>query len=205
MKALLLKDLYQTARYCRSYLFIITVFTLVPLFSPDTSFFSVYICLIIGMLPITLMAYDERSKWNEYSGALPYGKEQMVFSKYLIGVLGQTAAIIFSLLLNIAVKGVEGVLAVLPLFIFGFAGSCVTAGLTLPFIFALGVEKGRIAYYILMVSVFAVTFAVTNVFSGDEDTAVMGNVTPVVFLGAIVFYVVSCLISAAIYKKREVK
>ena len=64
MKGLLLKDFYMAAKYCRA-------------------------CLLCGMIPVNLLAYDERSRWLEYSGTLPYTKAQIVSGKYLVGIIVQ--------------------------------------------------------------------------------------------------------------------
>jgi len=209
MKALLLKDFYMMTKYCRSYVPIIIVFTAGSLFSPESSFFSAYVCLITGMLPITLMAYDERSKWDNFSGALPYSRAQIVFAKYLIGMLAQIAAVLFSMLIRIAVKGFDNILIDISIYAFGFAATCTTVGLILPFMFGFGVEKGRLAYYILMITVFGLTFAVTNSFGADETAEPLKSgllpASAFVILAAVVLYGASCLISAAIYKRREVK
>lgn len=63
MKGLLLKDWYMMKKYCRAYLLIAVVFIAVSLFSNDNMFFVFYPCLLCGMIPVNLLAYDERSRW----------------------------------------------------------------------------------------------------------------------------------------------
>ena len=50
-------------------------------------FFVFYPCLFCGMVPVNLLAYDERSRWLQYSGTLPYTRAQIVSGKYLIGLI----------------------------------------------------------------------------------------------------------------------
>lgn len=210
MKALLLKDFYVTAKYGRSYLLIIAVFTVVSVLSPESFYFSAYLCMITGMLPITLMAYDERSKWTEYSGTLPYSKAEIVLSKYLMGILVQAAAVLASVLIKIAVRGFDRILSDILVYAYGFSITLVMMGVILPFMFWFGVEKGRIAYYILVGVIFAVIFVITN-YAGEneEPLSVSENGSPfeavVIILAAVGLYIVSCLISVAVYKRREVK
>lgn len=210
MKALLLKDFYVTAKYGRSYLLIIAVFTVVSVLSPESFYFSAYLCMITGMLPITLMAYDERSKWTEYSGTLPYSKTEIVCSKYLMGILVQTAAVFASVLIKIAVRGFDRILSDILVYAYGFSAALVMVGVILPFMFWFGVEKGRIAYYILVGVIFAVIFVITN-YAGEneEPLSLSENAYPfgsvVIILAAVVLYIVSCLISVAVYKRREAK
>ena len=89
MKGLLLKDLYMMKSYCRSYLLIAVVFTAVSLIGKDNMFFMFYPCLLCGMIPVNLLAYDERSRFIRYGDTLPYKRAQIVSAKYLIGLLSQ--------------------------------------------------------------------------------------------------------------------
>ena len=70
MKGLLRKDLYMMGKYCRSYLLLVIVFLCVSVFSSDNLFFVFYPSLFSGMIPVSLLAYDERSRWTQYSGTL---------------------------------------------------------------------------------------------------------------------------------------
>ena len=57
-------------------------------------FFVFYPCMLCGMIPVNLLGYDERSRWMQYSGTMPYTKTQIVSGKYLIGLLAQLAMLI---------------------------------------------------------------------------------------------------------------
>ena len=90
MKGLLLKDLYMMRKYCRSYLVIVGVFTIMAVVLPfvedgnrSTLFLSAYPVLLAGILPVTLISYEEKSKWNQYVGIFPYTKREQVSVKYL--------------------------------------------------------------------------------------------------------------------------
>ena len=87
MKGLLLKDLYMASKYCRAFLLIVVVFLAVSFFGDDNIFFVVYPAMIAGIVPVTLISYDERDKWDLYAGTLPYTGSQLVSSKYIIGLL----------------------------------------------------------------------------------------------------------------------
>ena len=150
MKGLLLKDFYVTTKFLRSYLLIIMVLTLVSVFVAESSFFAIYLYIMAGTLPITLLTYDERSRWQEYCGALPYGKAQIVSVKYVVGLLSQCFAGVLSLLIKTAVNGFDNILPYLTLSLYGFLAACTISAIILPFAFWLGAEKGRIVYYISM-------------------------------------------------------
>ena len=89
MKGLLLKDWYMMKKYCRMYIFIAAVFIAVSLVNNGNMFFVFYPCLLCGMIPVNLLGYDERSRWMQYSGTMPYTKTQIVSGKYLVGLLAQ--------------------------------------------------------------------------------------------------------------------
>ena len=94
MKGLLLKDLYMMKKYCKSS-FLIAIASIALSFVGDSNLlFVFYPCIICGMIPGTLLAYDEKSKWPQYSETMPYTKGQMVSGKYLIGLGTQIAVLI---------------------------------------------------------------------------------------------------------------
>ena len=76
MKGLLLKDVYMAAKYCRSYLLITLIFLTVSFFGSQNTFFLFYPCLLCGMIPVNLLAYDERSRFLSYTGVRPITRTQ---------------------------------------------------------------------------------------------------------------------------------
>lgn len=72
MKGLLLKDWYMIQKYCRSYILITAVIIGISLANGENLFFTFYPCMLCGMIPVTLLGYDERSGWMQYSGTMPY-------------------------------------------------------------------------------------------------------------------------------------
>ncbi len=133
---------------CRYYLIVAVVFLAISLADPGNLFFAFYPCLICGMIPVTLLAHDERSHFLQYSAALPYTKKQIVSAKYLIGLLAQLA-------LLVVIGTVQGVRMsrsgafvsgdFVSLMLLMLALSMLTSSISLPFVFKWGVEKGRIA------------------------------------------------------------
>ena len=153
MKGLLLKDWYMMKKHCKAYFFIAVVFIAMSLFSNSSIFFVYYPCLLCGMIPVNLLAYDEHSRWMQFSGTLPYTKAQIVSGKYLIGLFAQLAVLVATgvaqavkmIIAHNFVLGEFAVLMLLMLIILTF-----TSSICLPFVFKLGVEKGRTAYYIMI-------------------------------------------------------
>lgn len=209
MKGLLLKDFYMMAKYCRTYLLIGIVFIAVSFAGTDSQnmFFVFYPCLLCGMIPVNLLAYDERSRWMEYSGTLPYTRAQLVCAKYLLGMLVQGAML---LAVGIA-QGVRMQLA--GNFHWGeygmimatiFAMATITSSISLPFMFRWGVEKGRIAYYCMIGFVCAGGYLGSVFFTESENVTMAGGALAwlLILLGSAV-YAASWLASVALFRKRE--
>ena len=207
MKGLLLKDWYMMKKYCRSYLVIAAVFIAISLLSSDNMFFVFYPCLLCGMIPVNLLGYDERSRWMQYSGTMPYTKTQLVSAKYVIGLVTQLAmmfviGIAQGIKMAIAGNFVLGEFAVLLLLL--LIVSTLTSSISLPFIFKWGVEKGRIAYYVMIgfvcgASVLASSFLRGEMVSEIEPNAFL-TILAAVGIGV---YALSWYLSIVFYKKRE--
>ena len=208
MKGLLLKDWYMVKKYCRAYLLIAIVFIAISFFSNDNMFFVFYPCLLCGMIPVNLLAYDERSHWMQYSGTLPYTKTQIVSGKYLIGLLAQltvlaATGIAHGVKMYAAGNFVLGDFAVLMLLM--LIVSTLSSSICLPFIFKLGVEKGRTAYYVMVGFVCGASVLASSILRGQ----LMGEIQPDLILGLLAIvgisvYILSWYLSVMFFKKKEI-
>ncbi len=209
MKGLLLKDWYMMKRYCRYYLFATVVFIILSLMTDGNMFFVFYPCMLCGMVPVNLIGYDERSRWMQYSGTMPYTKAQIVSGKYVIGSLVQFTtmlAIVAAQAVKMAAAGdfVPGELAVLMQLL--LIVSTLSSSICLPFIFKLGVEKGRTAYYVMIGFVCGAS-ALASGLLGDRPG---GEIQPGMILAllaavSIGVYVLSWYMSIVFFKKREIQ
>ena len=157
MKGLLLKDFYMSVKYCRIFLLIIVIFSAVSLMDDSMGFFSTFPVLIAGMLPVTLLSYDEKEKWHIYSGTVPYSRDQLVSSKYIFGLLVSLAALVFSaavLAIRLSITNSFSVIEFLSSVAGMFTAGLLGSALVLPFIFKLGAEKGRIMYFVVIIAIF---------------------------------------------------
>lgn len=213
MKGLLLKDFYMARKYCRAYLFLSVLFIGLSTMGETNSglFYVVYPCLLAGMIPTNLLAYDERSKWDAYSGALPYSNAQLVSAKYLIGLIAQGLALVLigvaqAVKLYRSGAFVWGEYLALLLLLLLF--SCVASSVCLPFMFIFGVEKGRIAYYVMMgLTVASIMVVSVGVVSGTNTQLALpsGGALPLLCLAGIVLYALSWYLSIVFYRNRDAK
>ena len=209
MKGLLLKDWYMMKKYCRAYLLIAVVFIAVSLFSYDNMFFVFYPCLLCGMIPVNLLGYDERSRWMQYSGTLPYTKTQIVSGKYLIGLLSQITILVATgvaqaakmLIAHNFELGDFAVLMLLMLIV-----STLTSSICLPFVFKLGVEKGRTAYYVMIGFVCGASVLASSILRGQLVSEIQPNlILALVAVAGIGIYILSWYLSIVFFKKREIQ
>ena len=77
MKGLLLKDWYLARKHCRAFLLILFVFAIVSAYSENNVFPVLYPIILSSILPVTLVSYDERSKWQFYADTMPYKRREI--------------------------------------------------------------------------------------------------------------------------------
>ena len=203
MKDLLLKDTYMTVRLCRMFLLLDVVFLGVWMFGNGDLFFLTYPCLLTTMVPMTLISYDEREKWDVFAATLPYSQAQIVSCKYLIGLCLSVLILAVAAVGQIFRRtpgGTAEFLTMLPVLM----SACLLAPAVLyPFVFRFGAEKGRVVYYV----VIAVVCGGSVVLQNMEVASLLGSLSvgslPAGVLIAAAVYAVSWLLSIRLYAKRE--
>lgn len=208
MKALIYKDLLAVWKYCRNYVLMCAVFLAASVFVKEYSFLQMYPVIFMGMLVNTLIAYDERDKWDRQVLTMPVTRRQYVTAKYLTGLILQSTVLALTALahgLQLRLAGKfdwetfwvdMSMLVVL---------AAATPSLILPFIFKNGSEKGRMAYLIVLGSVFAAAAAGVVVLKKlDLMGAPMDLPVPgLVAAAAAVLYPSSWALSVRWYEIRE--
>ncbi len=160
MKALLRKDFYMSIKYARIWGFSILIFLFVSVWGDQTSLFALYAIFMAGMLPYTLMAYEENCKWHIYCKIFPYSPVQIVSEKYLLTLLSiGSVGLLWVFLHFVHTLGspesspFTQFTDLLPLLAFGLIGP----SMILPVLFKFGVTRGRMMYYLFIALIFAVS------------------------------------------------
>ena len=199
MKALLLKEFYVASRTCRSFLLVIAVFFALSFFGRNSQFFFLYPLTMVGMIPVTLLSYDERDGWDKYSLTLPCTRAQLVSAKYLIGLIfGGVVFLLVELLLLIGLSmggNFDFLSMSSALLLMGLLGPSIL----MPFVFKFGSEKGRIAYYFVL----ALLFAVIAFLIGMGFYVYLEGISWVVIGAAVLHYLGSWRLSILLNEKRE--
>ena len=182
-------------------LLLMVVFACIP--GLPTSAFAVFYG---AMMPITALAYDERSKWDELAAMMPYTAKAIVGSKYALGLLLIGSISLLSAASQVVVSVVQHVplntetLISIPLVA---CGALLMMLIDLPLMFRLGVEKGRIIYILLTcgcVTYFAMN---TDDVIASLDTVSVYSALLMVLAITIVAFVISYTISAQVYRVRR--
>ena len=208
MKALIYKDLLAIWKYCRNYIFMCAGFLVLSVFMEDYSFLQMYPLIFMGMLVNTLIAYDERDGWDRQVLTMPVTRRQYVTAKYLTGLILQGTV----LLLTTAAHALQLHL------LHGFAWdtfsmdvclmvvlAAAAPSLILPFVFKNGSEKGRMAYLIVLGSVFAIAAGGVIVLEKLNlmDAPARLPVPALCTAAALALYPASWALSVHWYEKRE--
>ena len=201
MKGLVWKDIYTLLKQAKFILLLMVLFACLPGYS-----MSAFAIFYGAMLPITALAYDERSKWDELAAMMPYSVKEIVGSKYVLGLLlvGGISA------LSIAVRIVIGIIKAAPFDAEGIISILILACLSLvllmvdlPLMFRLGVEKGRIIYILLTCVGVVAGVSYIDQLMAALNSMMVSTMLLIVLLVTAVGLGVSYCISARIYRVRR--
>lgn len=213
MKGLLLKDAYQAWYYAKTVIVVSVVMMGVGVISMmnGANFFIVYAGFLLGMMPMTLLAYDQTSKFNEYSAALPATKEQLVGCKYIVGLCGLVLAEVFAAAALGAAQlhwvAVDGALVISTLVQVGMT-TLLSSTILLPLSYRFGYEKAKVVLYFIVGALAALMgFSVAANEDGLVRNLLPQGVPPLALLGIVLIvlglYSLSWRLSVAWYGKAE--
>ena len=157
MKALLKKDIFCVLKSMKVFLLVIVLFAVIPGFSAS-SFAIIY----AAMLPLTALAYDERSKWDVLAATMPYSPLQIVLSKYVLGLLGVLASLALMLASQSIINPDRFDRETLFLLLTTAGVGVLLLVLSLPLAFHFGVEKGRLFLMAMLAGTGAAVIALNG-------------------------------------------
>lgn len=168
MKALLYKDALVLWKQMKYMLLLVALFCLMPNQAFGLNrFFIVYAGLLF---PMSLMAYDERAKWDNFAPMLPYSTRSLVLSHYVFGWCSALFGVGMNLIgLALFPRKVDSLQQELVTLGWILALILVMQALSFPYFFRVGVEKGRM---------YATVFCVILLVLGAGLAALLGQVFP---------------------------
>lgn len=186
MIALLIKDFHVLLKQLGILLLIsFAIFCFSSILSA-ASFTLIY----VAMMPITALAYDERSHWDELANMMPYSVNQLVGSKYVLGlihILGIAALSILAYLFRFytgighLILNEDTVVYTIILYILTIAClALLMTAILLPFLYRFGTEKGRLIFIIMLAVVILLGYNLA-----DKIMALLDSGSPVVMLAVL--------------------
>lgn len=149
MKGLLIKDLKLIASQKNFFIMAIIFAAVFTWTSDDVTFAATYIILLLSMLTLTTVSYDDINGGMLFLLSLPIDRKLYVREKYVLAVLNLICSVVVSLIVCIGFASLKGdapdMKVLLPAVMGIMVGMGMMLAVTIPLEFKFGVEKGRIA------------------------------------------------------------
>ncbi len=192
MKGLLFKDFLSAKRILAVCVFMIACFSF-----GGTSGATFALCYSI-MVPINLLGFDERSRFDRYEAALPLTGLQCVADKYIAMYLCMTAMMALSALIVFVRTGAAPASADLFL---NAAMVLATHALCMPLLVRMGVTKGQWVYLLALGLEFGAA-AIVGRLGGAEAMQNVAAFAWLIFLAALAVNVASMFVAAKMFDRK---
>ena len=223
MKGLLIKDFRILGKQKLLLILILVMAVMFP-FGSDDGFSATYTTLMLGLLTISTISYDEMNGGMLFLLSLPTGRTLYVKEKYTLAGLNLLLATMVSLLSGCAASAVKQTSGNLPGFLLSLAGTaCVVAvmiSVAIPLTLKFGAEKGRMIVSIATIGVGAILISAykvlvdvlhVDIIGGmakmlggiESEAAVTGILAGSLLLVLLLVLFCSYLIANKIMKKKE--
>lgn len=203
MKGLIIKDILNLRAQMKVYIMLLVMWFVIGMMIKDAGFFTNIMVMFAIVIPVSSLAYDEKTRWDSFAVTMPISRRDIVTAKYIFSccAMGAIALITFigtvTIIRHMIYAAAETIISALPV------GLVINAVL-IPMIYKFGMEKGRI---IFISAILAATGILVFVFKNGY-AGVLGQISPVVFGlllwgAALIFTVISMFISYSIYENKD--
>lgn len=202
MKGLIFKDFNNLMKQYRVLLLLIIFYLVISMSSEDANFFGGVVTILMVMQIITTLSYDEKSKWDRYALTMPISRSDLVFSKYILGLILLAIAFAINFIFRV-IAGVGHPLEALLVSLSTTGVGLFFMFLILPVLFNFGVEKGR---YITMLIFFvptAILMLISRMGLTITNESLINSLPIISVLVLILSGLVSVNASLAIFSKKE--
>lgn len=206
MKGLLLKDWYVLTKQSRFMLLLLLFY--VVLSATGSESFGGFAVIFVSMLPMTLMGIDEKNKWENLAVTMPYHKKDIVISRYLL-LAGMLMVLSFVYLCIQAVQQLvttqPGAFLNITYITIMLSLGLVYPAVCLPFMFLVGVEKGRLLFIGITAVIGGAAGGFLMNYTGESMKVLSSvmNKSWLIIVIDILLFLLSASISVRIYERRE--
>jgi len=208
MIGLVYKDLMVMKKTLVIYAFISLVYFYMEINRGRPGMMSAMMLITSTMVPISAIAYDERSKWDRIVNTTPLSRTEVVMAKYLLAVLltAVSAVVIFVMyVLTGSLTIADSIARVAAMILM----SMLYQAFLFPTIIKFGSEKGRMImmfiFFAPVIRIFALEkTGIINLSAVSDLMERNTAVVPFIVAGAVAaIYVVSIVISVRIYSGKD--
>lgn len=213
MIGLLMKDLYLLRQNAKSMLFVLLIWSMIFLGGKKDGMFLIPMFIMVAAINgLSLFAYDRQTKWETYVLSMPVMRGKIVLEKYVFTVCSALLAgsmavvvVVLSRLVKNQPMGLEFLQEVGMNLLIGLVIAFLYNAISFPLAFWLGVEKARVIPGVIMgAGVFLFVVFASRLQEGSMSGDAVGLTVSIgAAVAAAVVMVISCMISAAIYEKKE--
>lgn len=219
MLGLLYKDQMTIwSSYRKNFLLIVVLYTAMA-YTLDMAFMLFALVFMGGLYIASTLSFDEMSHWDTYARTLPVSAGQLVGAKYLLALGWMGGSFVLAELLLTACDLIKGRLQ--ENLLYNLAGCLVALGivliyyaLVLPLSYKLGAARARSGVIVAIgISAGLVAFASYTTKSdsplgfltvpGMNETTLLFLICAGVIAAGLVLFVISWMVSTAIYAKKE--
>ena len=202
MKGIVVKDLLTLKSSMKTVILIVVLFGVMGAKS-GSAYMSTFASVYAAILPMTCMAFDERSRFNRYAVVMPVNLRDIVLSKYVVGLILAVAATVVATVMTVLAGGSIGETVAASIAI-----PMVYHSILLPLMFKFGVEKSRI---IILAGVVVPAVGISFLEESGRLNGAINALGSVQVSSAltyaavvlIVMYTASVLISLAVCRNKE--
>lgn len=206
LKGLILKDLYLVRIQILIVAIVLAVYIVMALISSGGgsigTFTGTYSVVVMSLLPITILNFDEKSKWGRYSAAMPVSRRANVLSKYIIMiVLSVINAAVIGLVYTLSKESARMIFIV-----FILAASLTTGSVVTALGYKFGSTNARFIFtaviFVAVISAVAVAGGISISFGNELGSGL--TIAALIFLAASALVcLASFMISAHIYENKD--
>ena len=206
LKGLILKDLYLVRIQILIVAIVLAVYIVMALISSSGgsigTFTGTYSVVVMSLLPITILNFDEKSKWGRYSAAMPVSRRANVLSKYIIMiVLSVINAAVIGLVYTLSKESARMIFIV-----FILAASLTTGSVVTALGYKFGSTNARFIFtaviFVAVISAVAVAGGISISFGNELGSGL--TIAALIFLAvSALVCLASYMISAHIYENKD--
>ena len=206
LKGLILKDLYLVRIQILIVAIVLAVYIVMALISSGGgsigTFTGTYSVVVMSLLPITILNFDEKSKWGRYSAAMSVSRRVNVLSKYIIMVvLSVINAAVIGLVYTLSKESARMIFIV-----FILAASLTTGSVVTALGYKFGSTNARFIFtaviFVAVISAVAVAGGISISFGNELGSGL--TIAALIFLAvSALVCLASYMISAHIYENKD--